>query len=81
MRNQKKFRETALAWPSAARSRGVFCHALRRETIWIAYKGRPAAKPAEPPKAAPTKKPSPEAAPHTPEPAAPKPQEPAKKGH
>jgi hypothetical protein len=90
MLNQKMIRETALAWPTAARSRAVLCPALRRGSTWVAYrsnwvayKGRPAAKPAEPPKAAPApaKQPSPGAAPRTPEPAMPKPQEPAKKGH
>jgi hypothetical protein len=88
MLNQKMIRETALAWPTAARSRAVLCPALRRgstwvayRSTWVAYKGRPAAKPAEQPKAAPAKQPSPGAAPRTPEPAMPKPQEPAKKGH
>jgi hypothetical protein len=87
MLNQKMIRETALAWPAAARSRAVLCPALRRgsawvacRSTWVAYKGRPAAKPAEPPKAAPAKQPSPGTAPRTPEPAMPKPQEPAKKG-
>ncbi len=55
--------------------------AFLRETIpWFAYKGRPAARPAEPPKKAPAPpKPATQPATGAPEPSAPKPHEPAKK--
>jgi hypothetical protein len=62
------------AMPVAERSGLAAFYARRRRDIWIAYKGRPAAKPASPPaeKAPPPKEAQPQA------PAAPKPAEPAK---
>ncbi len=57
-------------------SAGSHSFARRRGTDWVAYKGRPAAKPASPPaeKAPPPKEAQPQA------PAAPKPSEPGREG-
>jgi len=52
---------------------------LSETAQWQAYKGRPAAKPAEPPKAAPPPKPAASPASGAPKPAEPKPAEPGKK--
>lgn len=78
MFTQTHFRQTGEAWPAAARSRAFF---RRPESTWFTYKGRPAARPAEPPKSPAPTKPAPEPAKGTPQPTAPQPQEPTKKGH
>jgi hypothetical protein len=66
MFNQQTVRETA---------------SFTDKRTWFAYKGRPAARPAEAPKAPALPKPSPAPATGAPEPAGPKPKEPAKKSH
>jgi hypothetical protein len=67
--------QTRAATPGGESS-GSLSFARRRRAAWVAYKGRPAAKPASPPaeKAPPPKEAQPQA------PAAPKPSEPAKEG-
>jgi hypothetical protein len=72
MPNQKTVREIPETAPVGARSRAVSLPGRRRESDWFAYKGRPAARPAPPPKspAAPPKQ-APAPAPGAPAPPAP----------
>jgi len=81
MFNQKAVYETDRAQHAAACSRAAFVYAWRRVSTRFAYKGRPAARPAEPPKAPAPPKPAQQPATGAPEPSGPKPPEPAKKGH
>jgi hypothetical protein len=71
-------RDMAAAVPAAARARAVPAGRINRD--WLAYKGKPAARPQQPPKApAAQPKEQPEQAPAAPKPAEPAPAEPAKK--
>lgn len=70
-------RDTGLL--SAARLRAAPLSAGQERGDWLAYKGRPAARPA--PAKPPAQQPKEKAAPAEPKPAEPKPAQPAKKGH
>jgi hypothetical protein len=74
MFNQKAVYETDRTW-------AAFVYAWRPVSTRFAYKGRPAARPAEPPKTSAPPKPAQQPATGAPEPSGPKPAEPAKKGH
>lgn len=81
MLGQKAVLEIARASFAAAGPLLVSPPIRRRRAEWLAYKGRPAAKPAQPAKApAPKPKETQAPAPAAPKPE-PRPQEPAKKGH
>ncbi|PZR92190.1 MAG: hypothetical protein DLM68_02525 [Hyphomicrobiales bacterium] len=74
--NQKKLHETPREIPGTApaggRSQVVSLPGRRGESDWFAYKGRPAARPAPPPKApAPPPKQTPPPAPGAPKPPVP----------
>ena len=76
MRSQKAIHETPREIPgtasAAARSQAGSLPGRRGESDWFAYKGRPAARPAPPPKApAPPPKQTPAPAPGAPKPTAP----------
>jgi len=83
MFNPITLHETDRARPTALGSLAVFLDMRRPASTrftYSAYKGRPAARPAEPPKAPAPPKPAQQPAPAAPEPAGPTSPEPAKKG-
>jgi hypothetical protein len=81
MQTQKVVRATTAGASGVATSHAVFLAAGCRDSDRLAYKGRPAARPATPPKApAPPPKQSPVPKPGAPKPVKPKPSEPPKEG-
>jgi hypothetical protein len=80
MLTQEAACETAAAGLGAAHLRMVPISSGRIKPGWLAYKGKPAAKPTQPAKA-PSAKPKEPPAPAAPKPAEPRPHKPEKKGH